>query len=321
MVRYKLSLTAVAVVVSAMAAFPVQARETPASSAHVAKAKLAAAPDFADLAEGFLCKSPKEGFEWLFKNISMTKILPPMRGADNLYYIGKEFVGSWVLDTGKGLIVWDALNNGEEARDILVPGLRSLRFKPEDIKHLIVTHGHYDHMGGARYMQQTYGTPILMSAADWDFVATNPSVNKNIEPPRRDRIIKDGEQLTVNGQTVTFLVTPGHTPGTTSSLLTVKVEGKPVVLTMWGGTAMPTGVAELAAYHNSLHKFWDAGKAAGAVGTISTHLFITNNLKQLQLFPTRKDALVIGPAKLDRLMQFYDECTVAEQARRAEGVE
>ena len=59
-------------------------------------------------------------------------------------------------------------------REHLEPGLRSLGMDPADIKYALITHGHWDHYGGARYLQERYGTRIGLSAADWDLLDRAP---------------------------------------------------------------------------------------------------------------------------------------------------
>jgi metallo-beta-lactamase class B len=56
--------------------------------------------------------------------------------------------------------VIDTLNNPEEARDILVPNMRALGLDPARIKYVVLTHGHGDHWGGAKYLQDTFGARV-----------------------------------------------------------------------------------------------------------------------------------------------------------------
>ena len=67
--------------------------------------------------------------------------------------------GHWTLDTGAGLILFDTLNNPQEAEEVLVPGLKQLGLDPANIKFIVLSHGHADHFGGAPYFQEHYNTP------------------------------------------------------------------------------------------------------------------------------------------------------------------
>src|SRR6185436_10716911 len=118
----------------------------------------------------------------------------PLKVFDNLYYVGFEQVGTWTLDTGAGLILFDTLNNPKEAEEVLVPGLKQLGLDPANIKYIVLSHGHADHFGGAPYFQEHYNTPVMMTAADWDLIARPPGPNaseaaRNRVLPKRDKII------------------------------------------------------------------------------------------------------------------------------------
>ena len=71
-----------------------------------------------------------------------------------------------------------------------------------------------------------------MSAADWELIAASRNQNK----PTRDMVVTDGQKLTLGDTTLTFTLTPGHTPGTVSTLIPVKDNGTPHLVAEWGGT-------------------------------------------------------------------------------------
>ena len=92
---------------------------------------------------------------------------PPTKMFDNLYYVGVSTVGAYALQTTDGIILIDALDNTEEAKNVIEPGLHELGLDPKNIKIIIVTHGHGDHYGGAKYLSEKYEIPVMMSDADW----------------------------------------------------------------------------------------------------------------------------------------------------------
>jgi hypothetical protein len=59
----------------------------------------------------------------------------------------------------------------EDARDRLVPGIKKLGLDPDQIKYVLVTHGHWDHYGGAQYLADTFGARVGLSEADWQLMA------------------------------------------------------------------------------------------------------------------------------------------------------
>ena len=88
----------------------------------------------------------------------------PYGGANGVVYVISTSAGLLMIDSG-----WR-----KDTEQILLPGLKTLGSKPEDVKLVIVTHGHPDHYGGSAYLQEHYGTHVVLSAADWDFMKTSP---------------------------------------------------------------------------------------------------------------------------------------------------
>ena len=98
-----------------------------------------------------------------------------------------------------------------------------MNLDPANIKCVILTHGHADHVGGAKYLQDTFKPHVMLSAADWDMIENNQ--NFRGPKPVRDMAVVDGQKLTLGDETITLFVTPGHTPGGLSLLIPVKDGG------------------------------------------------------------------------------------------------
>jgi metallo-beta-lactamase class B len=222
--------------------------------------------------------------------------------------VGNSYVVSLILKTSAGLVMWDTMNNADDAKNVIEAGMDTLGLNPGDIKYIILTHGHGDHYGGAKYLQDKYHMMIGATQEDWDLMANSPMRGFDLPPPR-DQVLKDGQDLVIDEATIHIVKTPGHTTGVASSVFPVKDKGVTRNLVMWGGTSYHDTVAQ----HNSLHKLWDAGKKRQAVGMVNTHAYVNlidDEVEQIKTATT--NPLVLGEAGLDRLLAIQDECALAQ---------
>ena len=274
---------AAAALSAAMVAVPVSAQDAGGSHAgslayqdHFDAANLLAAQDLAGR-NLYDCKTPPESAS----PRGTPLVAPPAKVFDQLYYLGTNIVASWALVTSAGIIQIDTLNNNDDAQNIILAGYKKAGLDPAQIKYIILTHGHGDHFGGAKYLQDMYHPHILMAAADWDMVAVGAKEPNFPAAPKRDMDITDGQKLTLGDTTITFYLTPGHTPGTISMLVPVTDHGQKHLLSFWGGSAMPRTLepaanggrsdSGLLIYKQSLARFIKIGEDAGADGFIANH--------------------------------------------------
>lgn len=131
---------------------------------------------------------------------------------DNLYYVGVEFVASYLLTTSDGLILMDALFSNEGYAEYLLENVRRLGLDPADIRYILITHGHPDHFGAAAQIQAATGAQVGTTAADWAMI----EAQQGDDAPTRDLVFADGDTLTLGDTTLRFDITPGHTPGVLS---------------------------------------------------------------------------------------------------------
>ena len=212
----------------------------------------------------------------------------PAKVFDNLYFVGSKIHNSWALTTSQGIILIDTLftyNSDEE----IVGGLRKLGFDPAKVKYVIISHAHSDHDGGAKLMQDEYGSRIVMGGPDWD------SIEKSVNgfpggKPKRDIVAEDGQKITLGDTSVTIITTPGHTPGTLSMIFTVKDNGKQLVVAYSGGTAFnfPWTVANFDRYIDSQRKMATAAAAANATVLMSNHSEFDSAITKIRMLPSRK---------------------------------
>ena len=167
--RKIVAVVAAVVAVTGARPSPASAQATPEMAAHIDSARTLSGTDVSPAIMKVLCADPKEVSAFLLPIMMKSTTMPATRSFDDLYYLGTDFVGSWALNTSDGIILFDALDNTQEAKDIIETGLRSVGLDPAQIKYIVVMHGHGDHYGGAKYMQDKYHAKVFMSAADWDF--------------------------------------------------------------------------------------------------------------------------------------------------------
>jgi len=249
-----------------------------------------------------------------------------MKIFDNLYFVGGGDVMGWALKTSAGIVIFDALNNPDEAKTQIVGGLQKLGLNPSDIKYVVVMHGHGDHWGGAQYLKDTYGATILMSAEDWKLTADyaagkagGPVAWRSIAP-KHDKDIADGQVLTLGDTSIKFYVTPGHTPGTVSAIFKTTDAGKPHMIGFWGGTGYPAATPALDQYLASLTRFRDLAQGAKVDTLIANHIHSDDSdehMVAMRANPTAPNPYVLGAEGVGRFFGVLNECALAQKARRA----
>jgi metallo-beta-lactamase class B len=238
--------------------------------------------------------------------------------------VGQNAVSSHALLTSAGIVLFDTLSSPEEAEQIIVPNLRRVGLDPKDIKYIVVTHGHGDHYGGARYLQATYGARVLSSAADWNLMSDESARGPfaGVEPPRRDLVLEEGQTLVVGDTPLRFHITPGHTPGTLSIVFPVTDNGRRHLVGFHGGTGGGRDVQELRAGLRSYARWRDITRKAGVDVLIANHPLhdraIENNELLRSRLPGQTNPYVVGKASYQRYMQVMEACSRVQLARLGE---
>ena len=236
----------------------------------------------------------------------------PVKVFDNMYFVGMTEYSAWAITTTQGIILIDAIYD-YSVEDEVDGGLKKLGLNPADIKYVLISHAHLDHAGGAKFLQDKYGARILMSAADWDFLEQQNPPWK----PKRDMIVTDGQQLTLGNTTLTMYITPGHTPGTVSSIVPVFDNGQRHIAAAWGGTAFNFGPdkARLQAYAASAARFRGIVTTAGADVLFANHTDFDGTKKKVPALAQRKSGsahpYVIGTDAVQRYVTVAHECAQA----------
>jgi metallo-beta-lactamase class B len=297
--------------------------------AHIAAAKAAAGEDFQNLFN-FQCYGPGPGGQRAAPGAAgrgqgaggrgggprpqgppdrSTWYAEPVKVFDNLYFFGQSEYAVWAITTSQGIIVLDTIFD-YSVEDEVVAGMKKLGQDPANIKYAVVSHPHPDHDGGARFLQEHYGTRVIMSPADWDVLDKRTNGTK----PKRDLEATDGQKLTVGDTIVTLYITPGHTPGTISSVFTVKDHGTPHVAALWGGAGLNQDRESIEKYIRSAERFSGIVKQAGADIVLANHTDWDRskiNLPMLAKGGAGPNPYIVGNAKVLNFLKVAEECAMA----------
>jgi metallo-beta-lactamase class B len=239
-----------------------------------------------------------------------TWYVEPVKVFDNLYFFGQSEYAVWAITTSEGIIVLDTIFDYSVEEEV-VGGMKKLGLDPANIKYAVVTHAHPDHDGGAKFLQDHYGTRVIMSPADWDVLDKRTNGTK----PKRDMEATDGQKLTLGDTTLTLYITPGHTPGTISTVFPVKDNGTTHVVALWGGVGLNSDRASLQNYIRSDQRFAGIVKQAGADIILANHTDWDRSKINLPMLakraPGSPNPYIVGNAKALNFLKVAEECATA----------
>ena len=305
------------------------ANNTP--DAHIAAAKAAAGEDFQNLFN-FQCYGPGPGGQRTPPGAApaaqpgrgagrgggraagppdrSTWYAEPVKVFDNLYFFGQSEYAVWAITTSEGIIVLDTIFDYSVEEEV-AGGMKKLGLDPANIKYAIVTHAHPDHDGGAKFLQDHYGTRVIMSPADWGVLDKRTNGTK----PKRDVEATDGQKLTLGDTTLTLYITPGHTPGTISVVFPVKDNGTPHLAALWGGVGLNTDREAVQTYIRSVQRFSGIVKQTGADIILANHTDWDRSKVNLPMLakrtPGSPNPYIVGNAKALNFLKVAEECATA----------
>jgi metallo-beta-lactamase class B len=154
----------------------------------------------------------------------------PFRIIGNVYYVGASDIASYLIVTPAGNIVLDG--GLVETAPQIEANIQHLGFKPSEVKILLNSHAHFDHAGGLAELKKTTGAKLVSMDGDadelargghGDFFFGDTDLFPAVTP---DRIIHDGDTVSMGGTTLTAHLTAGHTRGCTTWTMTAKDAGR-----------------------------------------------------------------------------------------------
>ena len=261
----------------------------------------------------------------------------PVKLFDDLYYIGDQTVGSWVIKTSAGLVLIDSSSLEDEYEQYLLPSLKKLGLENEKILCLLLTHGHFDHCAGARMIQERTGCGVALSMEDTAYMARcyeNWEPKNRFQLPQVTMLLKDGQDLVFGDHTIHVMMATGHTPGCLNFSMEVH-EGKETHrFVMMGGFGVfgpgrypdgeyPYGTLEgqrlALAFAYSCVELWEYAKANHADVFLNPHPHLCDvwalNEKNQSRQPGDPNAFVIGLEGVRKwIVNRYDACIESAQA-------
>jgi metallo-beta-lactamase class B len=172
------------------------------------------------------------------REVEIQKIAP-FKVFDNLYHVGPCYVSSWILTTPQGNIMFDT--SQEPFVDLIETNMKKEGIDPHSIKYIIINHGHTDHFGGAKRLQELTGARVVATPEDWKMIEAtagkpnNRDNNKPTDVPKRDMEVREGDHLDLGDQHLIIHTAPGHTPGNLFIEGIVLHEGAQTYRGIWGG--------------------------------------------------------------------------------------
>lgn len=155
-----------------------------------------------------------------------TRDYKPFKIAGNLYYVGSYDLACYLITTPQGHIL---INTGTTGSDTMIRShIEALGFKFSDIKTLLTTHAHVDHVGAMAAIKKATGAKMMINEKDAQVLEDGGKSDYvlgpefRFEPVKADRLLHDKDLVTLGGMKLTVLHHPGHTKGATSFLFTVK---------------------------------------------------------------------------------------------------
>ena len=189
---------------------------------------------------------------------------------------------------------------------------------------MLVAHGHVDHYGGSKLLQDRFGARVAMSAQDWDLLQSPGSGPNAAARPRRDLTLMDGEALRIGDARITPVLIPGHTPGSMGFIFSVRDGANTHTAALFGGTMLlPSApLAQVQQYLRSIEHFREVTRRLGADVELLNHPLMDDLFVRLETLKARKPGeahpLVVGADGYQRFLTVMYESMKGQLARRGE---
>lgn len=203
---------------------------------------------------------------------------------DDLLIVAQKETNCFVLKTTKGLIIIDAIWPCEEAFNAIISAIKEVGWKPEEIKKLVLTHGHVDHTGCGKWIVNAFHAKTYLSKRDDIFWEKEPAKKNRPETWKDyniDVYVKDGDIITLGDKTIYVYGTPGHTPGGLSFIFNVTENNNIYQAALWGGSNPPRNLPDIVTYMKSLDYFMEHAENKNVEIALSNHAGLDNGMERI----------------------------------------
>lgn len=173
-----------------------------------------------------------------FINFPWLTEMEPYQVIPNVYYVGNRYVGCYLFNTTRGLVLIDTAL--KETAYLLFDSIRKMGFDPKNIKMVLISHGHVDHCGALRLVKEYSGCEVWFPKGDAFFLDQRRDLileESHVPPFDVNHYFDYDEPIDLGNFSIQPVHTPGHTPGCTSFLITAKGD-EPLVLGLHGGLGL-----------------------------------------------------------------------------------
>ena len=203
-----------------------------------ARAALATVAFFALAGSWASGQTDEERLEW-------NQPAPAFRILGNIHYVGTNELAAYLLTTPEGHILIDG--GLPESAPLIEASIRKLGFKVEDVKILLTTQAHFDHVGSLAALAKDSGGQVMVMVGDQEIVEQGGKGDylfgdkPSFPATKVSRVLRDGAPITLGGTTLKAIATPGHTRGCTTFTTTVEEDGRQLLVVFPGSTSVNPG--------------------------------------------------------------------------------
>jgi metallo-beta-lactamase class B len=201
----------------------------------------------------------------------------PFRIVGNIYYVGSRGLASYLITSPQGHILLDT--GIEQIGPQILANIATLGFDARDVKIMLQGHAHFDHAAADSLVKARTGAQLVVSGADARVLESGGKADFrfgdsiSFPPVKVDRRMRDGERITLGGNTLTAHLTPGHTMGNTTWTMRATEAGQSYDVAFVGSMSINPGVY-LAGYAPYPNIATDYARSLSFLATLHPDIFL-----------------------------------------------